>query len=144
MDDPTAFFRNVRFLAGPIHGGFPSPAEDWREKRLDVNDLVVPHPVSTYFMRVEGNSMHGACIDDGDIIIVDRAITATHNKIIVARLGEDFTLKRLQVINGRKIFLKSENPTYPAIEVSSRTDFEIWGCVTYVIHQLIRSSPSAM
>lgn len=114
------------------------------EKRLDVNDLVVPHPISTYFMRVEGNSMHGACIDDGDIIIVDRAITATHNKIIVARLGEDFTLKRLQVINGRKIFLKSENPAYPAIEVSSRTDFEIWGCVTYVIHRLIGSSHTGL
>jgi DNA polymerase V len=56
-------------------------------------------------MRVEGNSMHGACIDDGESNIVDRVITATHNKIVVARRGEDFTLKRLQVINGRKIFL---------------------------------------
>ena len=84
--------------------------------------------------------MNGACIADQDIVVVDRAITATHNKIVVARLGEDFTLKRLQVINGRKIFLKSENPAYPAIEVSSRTDFEIWGCVTYVIHRLIGSS----
>jgi DNA polymerase V len=91
-------------------------------------------------MRVEGNPMHGACIEDGFCSIVDRAITATHNKIIVARLGEDFTLKRLQVINGRKIFLKSENPAYPAIEVSTRNDFEIWGCVTYVIHRLTGSS----
>ncbi len=99
MNEHPTDFRNVRFLAGPIHAGFPSPADDWREKRLDVNDFVVPHPISTYFMQVEGNSMHGACIDDGDIIIVDRAITATHNKIIVARLGEDFTLKRLQVID---------------------------------------------
>jgi DNA polymerase V len=103
------------------------------EKRLDVNDLVVPHPISTYFMRVDGDSMNGACIADQDIVVVDRAITATHNKIVAARLGEDFTLKRLQVINGRKIFLKSENPAYPAIEVSTRTDFEIWGCVTYII-----------
>lgn len=76
-------------------------------------------------MRVVGDSMKGACIADQDIVVVDRAITATHNKIVVARLGEDFTLKRLQVINGRKMFLKSENPAYPAIEVSSRTDFEI-------------------
>jgi DNA polymerase V len=143
MNDHTSEFRNVRFLAGPIHAGFPSPADDWREKRLDVNDLVVPHPVSTYFMRVEGNSMNGACIDDQDIVVVDRAITATHNKIVVARLGEDFTLKRLQVINGRKIFLKSENPAYPAIEVSSRADFEIWGCVTYVIHRLTGSRHTA-
>jgi DNA polymerase V len=93
-------------------------------------------------MRVVGDSMNGACIADQDIVAVDRAITATHNKIVVARLGEDFTLKRLQVINGRKMFLKSENPAFPAIEVSSRTDFEIWGCVTYVIHRLIVSSHS--
>jgi DNA polymerase V len=86
--------------------------------------------------------MNGAYIADQDIVVVDRAITATHNKIVVARLGEDFTVKRLQVINGRKIFLKSENPVYPAIEVSSHTDFEIWGCVTYVIHRLISSSHS--
>jgi DNA polymerase V len=143
MNDHAAAFRNVRFLTGPIHAGFPSPADDWKEKRLDVNDLVVPHPVSTYFMRVEGNSMNGACIYHLDIIVVDRAITATHNKIVVARLGEDFTLKRLQVINGRKIFLKSENPAYPAIEVSSRSDFEIWGCVTYVIHRLTGSGRTA-
>lgn len=144
MNDRRSVFRNVRFLAGPIHAGFPSPADDWREKRLDVNDLVVPHPISTYFMRVEGDSMNGACIADQDIIVVDRAITATHNKIIVARLGEDFTLKRLQVIKGRKIFLRSENPAYPAIEVSSRTDFEIWGCVTHVIHRLTGSSRTGL
>jgi len=139
MNEHPTEFRNVRFLAGPIHAGFPSPADDWREKRLDVNDQVVPHPISTYYMRVVGDSMKGACIADQDIVVVDRAITATHNKIVVARLGEDFTLKRLQVINGRKMFLKSENPAYPAIEVSSRTDFEIWGCVTYVIHRLTGS-----
>jgi DNA polymerase V len=91
-------------------------------------------------MRVEGNSMHGACIDERESIIVDRAITATHNKIVVARLGENFLLIRLQVFNGRKIFLKSENPAYPAIEVSSRTEFEMWGCVTYVIHRLTCSN----
>jgi SOS-response transcriptional repressor LexA len=64
-DDHISVFRNVRFLAGPIHAGFPSPADDWKEKRLDVNDLVVPHPISTYFMHVEGDSMYGACIDEG-------------------------------------------------------------------------------
>src|SRR5437667_7363867 len=140
MNELATAFRTVRLLAGPIHAGFPPPADDWREKRLDVNDLVFPHPISTYYMRVEGDSMNGACIADQDIVVVDRAITATHNKIVVARLGEDFTLKRLQVINGRKMFLKSENPAYPAIEVSFRTDFEIWGCVTYVIHRLFGSN----
>ena len=91
-------------------------------------------------MRVVGDSMNGAYIADQDIVVVDRAITATHNKIVVARLGENFLLIRLQVFNGRKIFLKSENPAYPAIEVSSRTEFEMWGCVTYVIHRLTCSN----
>src|SRR2546428_11185371 len=137
MNEHPTEFRNVRFLAGPVHAGFPSPADDWREKRLDVNDLVVPHPISTYYMRVVGDSMNGACIADQDIVVVDRAITATHNKIVVARLGEDFTLKRLQVIKGSKrIFLKPENPKYQLTEVTHREDFEIWGCVTWVVHKL--------
>src|SRR5260370_2790268 len=98
MNEHPTEFRNVRFLAGPIHAGFPSPADDWREKRLDVNDLVVPHPISTYYMRLVGDSMNGACIAAKDIVVFDRAITPTHNKIFVARISEDFTSKRLPLI----------------------------------------------
>jgi DNA polymerase V len=91
-------------------------------------------------MRVEGDSMINACIYSRDVIVVDRAITATHNKIIVARLGEDFTVKRLQVIKGStRLFLKPENPKYQLMEVTHRDDFEIWGCVTWVVHKLNRT-----
>ena len=94
MNNPV--FRNVRFLPGTIHAGFPSPASDYEERNLDINDLVVPHPTSSYFMRVSGDSMTGACIYSDDIIVIDRAITAANNRIVVARIGEEFTLKRLQ------------------------------------------------
>lgn len=95
MNDPV--FRNVRFLPGTIHAGFPSPASDYEERNLDINDLVVPHPTSSYFMRVSGDSMIGACIYSDDIILIDRSVTATYNRILVSRIGEKFTLKRLQI-----------------------------------------------
>ena len=108
-----------------------------------MNDLVVAHPISTYFMRVQGDSMTTACIYNGDIVAVDRALTATHNRIIVARLGDGFTLKRLQIIKGskRSVFLTSEHPSYPAIEVTNRSDFEIFGVVTWVMHRLSSQRP---
>jgi DNA polymerase V len=88
-------------------------------------------------MRVEGDSMINACMYSQDVIVVDRAITAAHNKIVVARLGEDFTVKRLQVIKGgHRVFLKPENPKYQLMEVTHSKDFEIWGCVTWVVHKL--------
>ena len=119
--------------------GFPSPAGDYEEKRLSLDDLCVPHPISTFFMRVTGDSMIGVSIHDGDIIVVDRSITAFHNAIIVVRVGEQFTVKRL-LLYKRKIYLKSENPKYPPIDVTTRTDYEIWGVVTHVVHQLTRSA----
>lgn len=115
--------------------GFPSPAGDYEEKRLSLDDLCIPHPISTFFMRVTGDSMIGVSIHDGDIIVVDRSITASHNAIVVVRVGELFTVKRL-LLYKRKIYLKAENPKYPPIDVTARTDYEIWGVVTYVVHKL--------
>jgi DNA polymerase V len=82
--------------------------------------------------------MTGACIYSDDIIVIDRAVTAASNRIVVARIGEEFTLKRLQIIQNRKIFLKPENSKYTAIEVTSRDDFEVWGVVTWVLHRQLR------
>ena len=117
---------------------FPSPAGDYEEKRLSLDDLCVPHPISTFFMRVTGDSMDGACIRDGNIMVVDRSITASHNAIVVVRVGEQFAVKWL-LLYKRKIYLKSENPNYPPIDVTARTDYEIWGVATHVVHKLTRS-----
>ncbi len=133
MKESNDDLTNVRFL-GSISAGFPSPADDYKEQTLDLNELVAPHPLSTYYMRVAGDSMVGACIYSGDVIAVDRAITATHKKIVVARLGDKFTLKRLWIMHP-KMYLKPENPKYQAIEVSGHKDFEIFGVVTYIVHK---------
>lgn len=125
---------NVRFL-GSVSAGFPSPADDYKEPKLDLNELVVIHPLSTYFMRVAGDSMVGACIYDGDVVAIDRALTATHKKIVVARLGKALTLKRLWIMHP-KMYLRAENPKYQPIEVSGDPDFEIFGVVTYVVHRV--------
>lgn len=127
-------FSNLRIL-GSVSAGFPSPGDDWREQPLNLHDLVVRHTLSTYFMRVVGDSMVGACIFANDVIVVDRALTATHKKIVVARLGDAFTLKRLWIMHP-KMYLRPENPNYQPIEVSGHPDFEIWGVVTYCVHRV--------
>ena len=125
---------DVRFL-GSISAGFPSPVDEWKEPPLNLHNYVVKHPVSTYFMRVSGDSMTGAGIHPDDVIVVDRALTAMHKKIVVARVGGGYTLKRLLMGKGR-IVLKPENPAHNAIEVTGRDDWEVWGIVTFVIHKV--------
>src|SRR5258708_13084315 len=92
-------------------------------------------------MRVVGDSMIRACIYPNDVIVVDRALTAANNRLVVARLGEHLTLKPLQIVKPKRIFLKSENPAYPPLEVKQRDDFEIWGVVPWVRQPLLSSRP---
>lgn len=136
MNKRKPLFQDVQILTKPIFAGFPSPADDYKESSLSLNDLVIYHPASTYFARVTGDSMIGACIYPNDVVVVDRTLTAANNRIVVARVGEELTIKRLQII-GRKTFLKSENPAYTSIEVKQGEGFEIWGVVTWVVHQLV-------
>lgn len=117
-----------------ISAGFPSPADDYIEKKLDLNDLVIQHPTATFFVRVEGESMCGAGIVSGDILVVDRSLQPTNGKIVVAVLDGEFTVKRI-AISPKGITLLPENGSYPAIEVGSQSDFQVWGVVTYVIHK---------
>lgn len=116
-----------------IPAGFPSPAEDIIERPLDLHELLIKHPAATFFVRVQGDSMLGAGMHTGDILIVDRALTPASGKIIVALLNGEFTVKRL-LIEEKQAFLVSENPLYPPIEVKKGSDFQVWGVVTYVIH----------
>jgi len=123
----------IRFWPQSVFAGFPSPGDDYLEPPLDLHDLVVDHPLTTYFLRVSGDSMTGACIADQDVIVVDRALTVAHNKIVVARVGEHLVLKRVKV-RQRKIFLRPDPPGYPVIEL--RKDDEIWGVGAHCIHRL--------
>jgi DNA polymerase V len=117
----------------PVQAGFPSPAEDYIEEKLDINELVVQNPAATFFVRVQGDSMGGATIFSGDILVVDRSLPSMNGKIVVAILNGEFTVKRL-LINKTGIYLVAENPKYPPLKVSD-SDFQIWGVVTHIIHK---------
>lgn len=125
----------LSFFLTPVQAGFPSPADDYVEKSLDLNELLIEHPAATFFVRVEGNSMIDAQIHSGDVLIIDRSLRAKSGSIIIAVLNGDFTVKRL-ILKKEKTFLVAENPKYPPIEILEENDFQIWGVVTYVIHKI--------
>lgn len=125
----------IPLLLSPVRSGFPSPADDYIEKRLDLNEQLIDHPSATFFVKVKGDSMINAGIFSGDMLIVDRYKEATNNKIIVAAFNGEFTVKRLRKYFG-KITLMPENPNYQPIEITDTTDFEVWGVVVHVIHSV--------
>lgn len=121
------------FLA-KVQAGFPSPAEDYVERALDLNELMIKHPAATFFVKVEGNSMEGANIYSGDILVVDRSLEPSNGKVVVAVLNGEFTVKRI-AISKDGIKLMSENTAYPHFTIDPDSDFQVWGVVTYVIHK---------
>lgn len=117
-----------------IRAGFPSPADDHEEERLDLNRYLIKNPSATFFLRVEGVSMTGAGIYPDDILIVDRSLEARPNDVIVAVLAGEFTLKRLVKV-GRDWFLQAEHPDFARTALDGYSDFMVWGVVTHVIHR---------
>lgn len=116
--------------------GFPSPGDDQIEKVLDINDLVVQHPASTFFVRVEGDSMIGAGIFSGDVLVVDRSITAKDGLIVVAAVYGELVVKRLRA-RGNTHELISENEAYQPITVQEHDDCFLWGVVVGSVRQFI-------
>ncbi|MBE9610025.1 LexA family protein [Chitinilyticum piscinae] len=121
-------------LAGVrVPAGFPSPAEDWAEERVDLNRRYVPCPEATFLFTVGGDSMAGPdpqrCIPDGATLIVDRSRSAAHNDIVIAVIDGDFTVKRLYR-RGQQLALLAENPAYPPIRLGDEQELVIWGVVT--------------
>lgn len=125
----------IPFFDGRIPAGFPSPADDYLDSALDLNDLLVEHPVATFYIRVQGDSMEGAGIHCGDILVVDRALEPRHNHIVVAAIDGEFTIKRLRT-QADGVHLVAENPAMRSIKVGEGRQFEVWGVVTYAIHQI--------
>lgn len=124
---------HIPLYSTSISAGFPSPAESYVEKKIDLNKELIEHPAATFFVRVEGDSMEGAGIQNQDILIVDRSLEALSNKVVVAVVQGEFTVKRLKKEKGR-IFLLPENLKYKPLEITKEMDFSIWGIVTYAIH----------
>lgn len=122
---------SVPMFSVTIPAGFPSPGDDYIDKALDLNDLVA-HPAATFIMRVEGHSMAGAGIRNGDLLIVDRAVKAGDNSIIVAAFNGELIIRKLKIHN-QKYYLVSETPGDRPIEIHPESNFEIHGVVTYSI-----------
>ena len=121
-------------LLGDVKAGFPSPAEDIREK-LDLIKLLVKHKASTFFFRVSGVSMVDAALDEGDIIIVDRAVDPYNNCKAVCYIDGEYTIKRVEMLDGKVRLMPANelNTKYKPIEVLPENQFIIWGVVTYII-----------
>lgn len=114
--------------AAKVSAGFPSPAADYEDRRLDINAYLVRHPVSTFFFPVQGDSMEGAEIFEGDILVVDRSIKAVHGQIVIAFIDGERLVKRLHHRGGR-VALVAENPAYPPLEICGEMELVIWGVV---------------
>ncbi|RLD27243.1 MAG: LexA family transcriptional regulator [Bacteroidetes bacterium] len=123
------------FFDTGISAGFPSPADDFKQQRLSLDQVLVKNRLSTFFARVSGQSMIGAGIEDNDLLVIDRSLEPEHNKIAVCFLDGEFTVKRLKVKKDG-VWLQPENPNYPIIEITEENDFIIWGIVTNVIKKV--------
>jgi DNA polymerase V len=127
--------RSIPFYTCPVSAGFPSPAEDYIEGKLDLNRYLIHNPVATFFVRVTGDSMIGAGIHSGDLLVVDRSLHPSDGMVAIAVVNGEVLVKRLQTIRG-KTHLVAENPDYPPLEIKEEMDFQIWGVATSVIHPL--------
>lgn len=118
-----------------VSAGFPSPADDFIDKKLDLNEHLIKNPAATFFLKVNGSSMENAGIFDGDILIVDRSLEPTEGKVVIGVVDGEFTVKRI-VKKGKKVYLQPENENYKPIELTNDMDVKIWGIVTFAIHKL--------
>ena len=131
LNEPTV---KIPLYSCSVQAGFPSPADDHIEAHLDLNQHLVPNPAATFMVRAEGNSMQNIGIHPGDILIVDRSITPANNKIIIAAIDGELTVKRL-FIKETEVWLLPENDDFKPINITGQ-DTVIWGVVTNVIHEL--------
>jgi len=117
-----------------VYAGFPSPAEDHMDLKLDLNEFLVKHPAATFYVYAKGDSMINAGIYDGDLLIVDRALKPELKSIVIAIIDGEFTVKKIKKINDM-LYLVPDNGSYKPIRITKDMNFEIWGVVTHTIHK---------
>ena len=125
---------NTPVFLDKVSAGFPSPATDYMENKLDLNEYLIKHPAATFIVKANGSSMTSASIYSGDLLIVDRSITPKNNNIVIASIFGDLTVKKLKK-KEKSLFLVPANNDYPSIEVKEEMECFIWGVVTYIIHE---------
>ena len=127
--------KSIPLLSHSISAGFPSPADDYIEENIDLNEYLLTNPFSTFFLRVKGDSMINSGINDKDLIIVDKSLTPKPGNIVIAMIDGEFTVKRFSIKNN-KLYLKAENHNYPDLNLEDYNDIHIWGVVIYSVHSL--------
>tara|TARA_B100001123_G_scaffold447029_1_gene603258 strand:- start:1008 stop:1451 length:444 start_codon:yes stop_codon:yes gene_type:complete len=125
---------NTPIFSDSISAGFPSPATDYMENKLDLNEYLIKHPAATFIVKASGSSMVNANIYSGDLLIVDKSLTPKNNDIVIASIFGDLTVKKIKK-KEKLFFLVSANEDYPSIEVKEEMECFIWGVVTYIIHE---------
>lgn len=126
-------------LSRKIETGFPSPAGDHLEKALNLEQIIVQRPTSTFYVRVEGNAMNTAGIHDGDILVVDRSLTPTSGSILIFTMDEEVLIRRF-IQQGQRRFLVTDDPTKMPIPIEPHTQWMVWGVATHLIHRFRRES----
>ena len=134
IPDTESTLESILISSG-ISAGFPSPAGDFKQDRISLDKELIKNKEATFFARVSGQSMVGAGLDNNDLLVIDRSLEPTNNKIAVCLIDGEFTVKRLKVENGR-LWLKPENLDYKPIEITEEHQFIIWGIVTNVIKKV--------
>lgn len=119
-----------------VSAGFPSPAQDFLEDRINIFDKIIKHPESTFLVRAKGDSMLEKGVQDGDILVVDKSLPVQNNSIIIAYIDGEFTVKRFYK-EKNKVILYPANTNYKPINITADCDFQVWGVVTYVLHKYI-------
>ena len=127
---------DISMFTDSVQAGFPSPAEDYMDLDLNLQDHLIQNPSATFCVRAVGESMKGAGIQSGDIMLVDKSLTPKNRSIVLAVIDGEFTVKRVNV-SEKELYLMPENENFPPIKITEEMDFQVWGVVTYIIHKAL-------
>ena len=126
--------QDIKVAEPRVAAGFPSPADDFIEMEINLQDYIVKNKEATFCVKVEGTSMTKAGINSGDIMIVDRSLHPKHNDIVLAVIDGEFTVKRIAV-NENNLYLMPENDNFSPIKITTAMNFQVWGIITHIIHK---------
>ena len=127
---------DIPIFTNSVQAGFPSPAEDYMDLDLNLQDHLIQNPSATFCVRAVGESMRDAGIKIGDIMLVDKSLTPKNRSIVLAVIDGEFTIKRVNV-SEKELYLIPENENFPPIKITKEMDFQVWGVVTYIIHKAL-------
>ena len=127
---------DIPIFTNSVQAGFPSPAEDYMDLDLNLQDHLIQNPSATFCVRAVGESMKNAGIKSGDIMLVDKSLTPKNRSIVLAVIDGEFTIKRVNV-SEKELYLIPENENFSPIKITQEMDFQVWGIVTYIIHKAI-------